>query len=162
MTTEDIDYKNYVLKVRIYPNLEQKLYLHKAFGCSRFIYNYFLDKSQKAWNENKEYFNCFDSQKELTKLKKTEEYSWLKEVDATTLGGVLINLDTAYKNLYKARKEKKEYNLRFKSKKNHRESCSIYPSNTTTKGKPDKTVKIDFENKRIKSGYEYRGINIEV
>ena len=52
MNTEDIGYKNYVLKIRIYPNLEQKLYLHKAFGCSRFIYNYFLDKSQKAWNEN--------------------------------------------------------------------------------------------------------------
>ena len=150
MNTEDIDYKNYVLKVRIYPNLEQKLYLHKAFGCSRFIYNYFLDKSQKEYESEKKYFNCFDSQKELTKLKKTEEYSWLKEVDATTLGGVLINLDTAYKNLYKARKQKREYNLRFKSKKNHRESCSIQPSNTTTKGKPDKTVKIDFENKRIK------------
>lgn len=150
MTAEDIDYKNYVLKIRIYPNLEQKLYLHKAFGCSRFVYNYFLDKSQKEYESEKKYFNCFDSQKELTKLKKTEEYSWLKEVDATTLGGVLINLDTAYKNLYKARKQKREYNLRFKSKKNHRESCSIQPSNTTTKGKPDKTVKIDFGNKRIK------------
>lgn len=150
MITEDIDYKNYVLKVRIYPNLEQKSYLHKAFGCSRFIYNYFLDKSQKAWNENKEYFNCFESQKELTKLKKTEEYNWLKEIDSSVLCNILNNLDTAYKNLYKARKEKRNYNLRFKSKKNHRESCSIQPSNTTTKGKPDKTVKIDFENKRIK------------
>ena len=146
MNTEDIDYKNYVLKVRIYPNLEQKLYLHKAFGCSRFIYNYFLDKSQKAWNDNKEYFNCFESQKELTKLKKTEEYNWLKEVDATTLGGVLINLDTAYKNLYKARKQKREYNLRFKSKKNHRESFTSQAIKTSV----SYNIKIDFENKRIK------------
>ena len=146
MNTEDIDYKNYVLKVRIYPNLEQKLYLHRAFGCSRFIYNYFLDKSQKAWNENKEYFNCFDSQKELTKLKKTEEYNWLKEVDATVLNNALNHLDTAYKNLYQARKEKKEYNLRFKSKKIHRESCSIQGFKTTA----GFNIKIDFENKRIK------------
>lgn len=146
MPTEDIDYKNYVLKIRIYPNLEQKSYLHKSFGCSRFIYNYFLDKSQKAWNENKEYFNCFDSQKEITKLKKTEEYNWLKEVDATVLNNALNHLDTAYKNLYQARKEKKEYNLRFKSKKNHRESCSIQAFKTTA----GFNIKIDFENKRIK------------
>ena len=146
MNTEDINYKNYVLKIRIYPNLEQKLYLHKAFGCSRFIYNYFLDKSQKAWNENNEYFNCFDSQKEITKLKKTEEYSWLKDAEATVLNNALNHLDTAYKNLYQARKEKRNYNLRFKSKKNHRESCSIQAFKTTA----GFNIKIDFENKRIK------------
>ena len=117
METEDIDYKNYVLKIRIYPNLEQKLYLHKAFGCSRFIYNYFLDKSQKEYESEKIHFNCFDSQKEVTKLKKTKEYNWLKDTEATVLNNALNHLDTAYKNLYKARKQKREYNLRFKSKK---------------------------------------------
>ena len=150
MELEDIDYKNYVLKIRIYPNLEQKLYFHKAFGCSRFIYNYFLDKSQKEYESEKKYFNCFNSQKELTKLKKTEEYSWLKEIDSSILNKTIFNLDVAYKNLYQARKEKRNYNLRFKSKKNHRESFTCHPSNTKIKGKPDKTVKIDFENKRIK------------
>lgn len=146
MNTEDIDYKNYVLKVRIYPNLEQKSYLHKVFGCSRFIYNYFLDKSQKAWNENKEYFNCFESQKEAAKLKKSEEYSWLKDAEATVLNNALNHLDTAYKNLYQARKQKKEYNLRFKSKKNHREAFSTQAFKTSA----GFNIKIDFENKKIK------------
>ena len=150
MNTEDIDYKNYTLKIRIYPNLEQKSYLHKAFGCSRFIYNYFLDKSQKAWNENKEHFNCFEASKEVTCLKKTEEYSWLKEVDLTTITYTLNHLDTAYKNLYKARKEKRNYNLRFKSKKNHRESFTTQAFNPIYKGKSYPNIKIDFENKRIK------------
>jgi putative transposase len=142
METEDIDYKNYVLKIRIYPNLEQKSYLHKAFGCSRFIYNYFLDKSQKAWNENKEYFNCIASERELTKLSKQIDYNWLKEVDSQCLKVTLKHLDTAYKNLYQARKEKRNYNLRFKSKKIHRESFTSTCINSN--------VKIDFENKRIK------------
>lgn len=146
MNTEDIDYKNYVLKIRIYPNLEQKSYLHKAFGCTRFIYNYFLDKSQKAWNENKEYFNCFESQKEITKLKKTEECSWLKEIDSSAMCNALNHLDTAYKNLYQARKEKKEYNLKFKSKKIHRESFTSQAIKTSV----GYNIKIDFENKRIK------------
>ena len=142
MNTEDIDYKNYVLKIRIYPNLEQKSYLHKAFGCTRFIYNYFLDKSQKAWNENKEYFNCIASERELTKLSKQIDYSWLKEVDSQCLKSTLKHLDKAYKGLYQARKEKRNYNLRFKSKKVHRESFTSTCINSN--------VKIDFENKRIK------------
>ena len=146
MELEDIDYKNYVLKVRIYPNLEQKSYLHKAFGCSRFIYNYFLDKSQKAWNENKEYFNCFESQKEAAKLKKSEEYNWLKEIDSSIMYNALNHLETAYKGLYQARKEKRNYNLRFKSKKIHRESFTTQAFKTSA----GYNVKIDFENKRIK------------
>ena len=150
MNTEDIDYKNYVLKIRIYPNLEQKSYLHKAFGCSRFIYNYFLDKSQKAWNENKEYFNWVETDKEANNLKKLEEYSWLKEIDSTISTHTLKHLDKAYKNLYQARKEKRNYNLRFKSKKIHRESFTLQAINSTYKGKANSNIKIDFENKRIK------------
>ena len=146
MNTEDIDYKNYVLKIRIYPNLEQKSYLHKAFGCSRFIYNYFLNKSQKAWNDNKECFNWFKASNELTKLKKTEEYNWLKEIDSSAMYNALNHLDIAYKNLYQARKQKKEYNLKFKSKKIHRESFTSQAIKTSA----GYNVKIDFENKRIK------------
>lgn len=142
MNTEDIDYKNYILKVRIYPNLEQKLYLHKAFGCSRFIYNYFLDKSQKEYETEKKYFNCIASERELTKLSKQIDYSWLKEVDSQCLKATLKHLDKAYKGLYQARKEKRNYNLRFKSKKIHRESFTSTCINSN--------VKIDFENKRIK------------
>ena len=142
MELEDIDYKNYVLKVRIYPNLEQKLYLHKAFGCSRFIYNYFLDKSQKEYETEKIHFNCIASERELAKLSKQIDYNWLKEVDSQCLKVTLKHLDKAYKGLYQARKEKRNYNLKFKSKKIHRESFTSTCINSN--------VKIDFENKRIK------------
>ena len=33
-------YKSF--KFRLYPNKEQKELLNKSFGCSRFIYNYYL------------------------------------------------------------------------------------------------------------------------
>ena len=35
-------YKTY--KFRIYPNDSQKELLNKSFGCSRFVYNYYLTK----------------------------------------------------------------------------------------------------------------------
>jgi putative transposase len=38
-------FKSY--KFRIYPTDNQKILINKTFGCSRFIYNYFLDKCKK-------------------------------------------------------------------------------------------------------------------
>ena len=35
-------YKAY--KFRMYPDDNQKILIHKTFGCVRFIYNYFLNK----------------------------------------------------------------------------------------------------------------------
>ena len=44
---------NKVYKFRIYPNKEQEILLSKHFGCSRFVYNYFL-------NERKELVENYD------------------------------------------------------------------------------------------------------
>jgi len=62
-------YKAY--KFRMYPNVEQEIQINKTFGCTRFIYNYFLDRCK----ENK-YIKSFDMCKILKELQ--EEYPWLK------------------------------------------------------------------------------------
>ena len=41
-------------KYRIYPNLEQREYLVKTFGCTRFIYNQMLADRIKSYEENKD------------------------------------------------------------------------------------------------------------
>ena len=38
-------YKAY--KFRLYPNDTQKLLINKTFGCARYVYNYYLDKTTK-------------------------------------------------------------------------------------------------------------------
>ena len=35
---------NRALKVRLYPTQEQKTFLDKSLGCSRFFYNYLLNE----------------------------------------------------------------------------------------------------------------------
>lgn len=89
-------------KYRIYPNKDQQKLIGKTFGCCRFVYNYFLDKSIKAYEESKTSFSCYDLQKQLTQLKKNPEYSWLKEVDSQALNASIANLDKAYKNFFKS------------------------------------------------------------
>ena len=92
-------YKTY--KVRIYPNDRQKELLEKHFGCNRFVYNYFLDVRRIYYN----YFNInlsfIDTTKLLTKLKKKEKYSFLKEVSAQSLNYSLYNLNDAYQSFFR-------------------------------------------------------------
>ena len=84
-------------KFRIYPNKTQETLLQKTFGCVRFIYNHFLDKRIKAYEQNKKTISYNECSKELTQLKK--EKKWLKEPDKSSLQNALKNLDTAYKKI---------------------------------------------------------------
>ncbi len=54
-------------KFRLYPNEEQRILIHKTFGCSRFVYNHYLDYEKKN-GVNKAYDLCKDL-KELEKVK---------------------------------------------------------------------------------------------
>ena len=136
------DYSLYTLQVRLYPTKEQEVFLNKAFGCVRFVYNYFLSKSQEEYKNEKKYFNCIEKERELTKLINNPDYNWLKEVDSQCLKASLKHLDNAYKNFYKAVKEKKNYKLRYKSKHVHRDSFTSQCINNN--------CKINFTDHKIK------------
>ena len=95
--------------------------LAKHFGCSRWIYNYALDKKVKAYQTTKESLSRFTIQKDLPQLKKAEETSWLKEVNSQSLQASLENLDKAFTKFFR---DKKGF-PRFKSKKDNRQSFSV-------------------------------------
>ena len=65
------------IKVRLYPDSEQKGALEKAFGTTRWLWNYFLDLTNKTYKETGKGIARFDMNKMLPPLKK--EYPWLKE-----------------------------------------------------------------------------------
>lgn len=86
-------------KYRIYPSKEQRILIEKHFGCTRFIYNWALDKRIKAYSKDKTSLNFFAMVPELTKLKK--ELEWLKEVNSQSLQASLLNLDKAFTKFFK-------------------------------------------------------------
>lgn len=86
-------------KFRIYPNEEQKLYLGKTFGCTRFIYNKMLSDRIKAYEENKEL--DIKNIKYPTPAQYKKEFQWLKEVDSLALANAQLNLDKAYRNFFR-------------------------------------------------------------
>ena len=54
-------YKAY--KFRLYPNDNQKKLINKTFGCTRFIYNHFLNKCKEE-----KFIKAYDMCKELKEL----------------------------------------------------------------------------------------------
>lgn len=136
-------------KFRLYPTEEQAIKIHKNVGCVRFIFNFSLNQQKKKedfWSKTEElyqngmlpknnwkgdFFNSTKSQNDIKELKKF--YSWLKEVDSTSLQSSIQELGKAYNSFYKKEKGKPK----FKSKKNEiqsytsknnktKKSCTIF------------------------------------
>ena len=104
-------YKSY--KFRLLPKEEQIPMLEKHFGCTRFVFNYFLKEKQEHYLNNKKTLNYNNCASALTVLKQSEEFKWLTEVNSQSLQAALKNLETAYGNFF----NKKAKFPRFKSKK---------------------------------------------
>lgn len=88
-------------KYKLKPNEEQKVLLDKHFGSIRFVYNHFLNERKMEYEKNKKSLNYYDNANDLTKLKKTEEYSWLNEINSQSLQTSLKHLEGAYNGFFK-------------------------------------------------------------
>lgn len=115
---------NRAYKYRIYPTKQQEVLLEKHFGSCRFVFNYFLNRRETAYLENKLTLNYYDLASELTELKHKEEYKWLKEVNSQSLQQALRNLDVAYNNFFK----KQNKFPKFKAKKDNKKSFCVQQS----------------------------------
>lgn len=118
--------QHYTYNYRLYPTKKQSVLLDKHFGCTRFIFNYYLNKEQQHYLNNKEdieakrvkgFLNYYDNAKDLTNLKQTT--LWLKEVNSQTLQATLKNLESAYRSFF----QKRSKFPRFKSKKSRQSFC---------------------------------------
>jgi len=85
-------------KFRIYPTSEQKVFFEKHFGCTRFLYNYFLDLRTKAWKERKESISGFECKRMIPGLKK--DLPWLKECNSQSLQQAVLELETGFQNFF--------------------------------------------------------------
>jgi len=119
-------YKTY--KFRIYPNKEQITLINKTIGCSRFVFNYFLDQWNKIYKETGKGLSYTKCSAELTKLKK--EFVWLKEVDSVALQSSLENLSDAFNRFFNKQNDKPK----FKSKKNPVQSYKTKFNKTSSGG----------------------------
>ena len=119
------------LKVRIYPSEEQRVILNKTFGCCRIVYNERLAEHINYYNTYKDDPNRPKFKGTLPKELREKKYPWLGEdVISEALVQSQRNCESAYSNFFKSRKgQRKGRNVgypKFKSKKSHKDSFTLY------------------------------------
>ena len=112
--------KNKTYRFRIYPTAEQEVLIAKHFGCTRFVYNHFLNERKEQYQKDRKSDNYYAQAKSLTEIKKKAETEWLKEVNSQTLQFALRSLDTAFLNFFRGNAQFPK----FKSKK-HKNTFTI-------------------------------------
>ncbi|GET38313.1 transposase [Microseira wollei NIES-4236] len=111
------------VQVRLYPTTEQQTLLAQAFGCSRWWWNYALNKSIETYKETGKGLGRSALNALLPALKKAEDTCWLAECYSQVLQATTLNLTTAYKNFFDGR-------ARFpRVKSKHGKQSIQYPQN---------------------------------
>ena len=108
------------LKIRLLPTKEQEQMMFKTINCSRFAYNWALNRCNELYNQGVKY-KITDIRKEFTQLKKQNNFKWLNEVSSSATFESIRNLDKAFKLFFK----KKTNYPNFKSKKKSKQSFYV-------------------------------------
>ena len=88
-------------KFQVLPTEEQKVFFAKSFGCSRFVFNRFLNARKEYYLKNGKGIGYNDTAKLLTELKEQKNTEWLNEVNSQSLQQSLRQLDVAYQRFFK-------------------------------------------------------------
>ena len=135
-------YKAY--RFRLYPTTNQIELIHKTFGCTRVVYNHYLEKQKALYDEGKDSLSCFDMIKDLKNFQVERPY--LKEVDSCSLRCSLFNLDDAFKRWYKGQGEYPKFKGKYNSKRSYRTNCI----SSTYKDKTYQSIEVDLKRHIIK------------
>ena len=128
-------YKSY--QFRLYPNDSQTIMIQKTFGCTRLVYNHYLEKRKK------EHLTCFDTIKDLPNL--YSEYPFLKEVDSCSLRCSLFDLEDGIKRFINHQNNYPKFKGKYSSKESYRTNYMT----STYKERKYENIKVDLKRKVI-------------
>lgn len=106
-------------KIRLLPTPEQEALFWQSAGTARWAYNYGISRIKEVRETLNETLLVSEIRKEITQLKTTEEYAWLKDISSNVPKQALRDLNTAFSRM----KDGSGYP---KYKKKHGSSISFY------------------------------------
>ena len=83
------------------PNNKQKTKLFQSAGTARFAYNWCLAKQQENYKNGGKFISDNDLRKELTQLKKTDEYKWLNNYSNNITKQAIKDACNSYMRFFK-------------------------------------------------------------
>lgn len=123
-------------KIRLKPTKEQETQLWKSVGTARWVYNWTLEKQQENYKNGGKFIYDNQLRKEITQLKKKEDYKWLGDVSNNVAKQAVKDACNAYKRFFKGQSSAPKFKSRRKSNK------SFYNPNDKLKTK-NKSVLIE-------------------
>lgn len=108
------------IKIRLYPNKQQELYINQLLGCYRKIYNMSLAYKKDKYEKDKINCNLKDLGHEYHQVwTKNTEYSYLNQHNTKVLKQAMINMLDSYKRFF----INGNGYPKFKSKHDNKQSC---------------------------------------
>jgi len=104
------------IKIRLEPNNKQNTKLFQSAGTARFIYNWTLARQEENYKNGGKFISDNDLRKEITQLKKTEQYQWLNSVSNNVAKQAVKDGCEAYKKYFKKLADKPKFKSKKKSK----------------------------------------------
>lgn len=102
--------------IRLIPSIEQEQKLWQSVGTARFIYNWTLARQEENYKKGGKFISDGVLRKELTLLKKTEEYIWLNEVSNNVAKQAVKDACEAFKRFFRGLADRPKFKSRKKSK----------------------------------------------
>lgn len=103
-------------KVRIKPTKQQEVQLYKSSGTARFIYNWVLGKQKENYKQGNKFILDSVLRKEITQLKKTEDFKWLNEVSNNIPKQAVKDACNSYKRFFKGQAKFPKFKSKKKTK----------------------------------------------
>lgn len=130
---------NKAYKFRLLPNNEQEIMLKKHIGCTRYAFNWALEKKKNYYEQNKKALPYLELSRLWTQHK--QENKFLGEVSKWVTANALRNVEKAFTNFFRRLKQGQKFgHPKFKSRKLGKQTCSFTNNETT----------IEISNNKIK------------
>ena len=89
------------IRVMLIPNNKQKTKLFQYADTARFAYNWALGREKDNYKNGGKFIPDRDLRKEFTRIKKTDEYSWLNNISNNVTKQAIKDACDAYKRFFK-------------------------------------------------------------
>ena len=104
------------IKVQLKPNNRQQTKLFQSAGVARFAYNWTLNRQIENYKNGGKFISNEELRKEFTKLKQTEEYSWLNNYSNNITKQAIKDACDAYVSFFKGESKYPKFKSRKRSK----------------------------------------------
>jgi putative transposase len=114
------------IKVMLTPNNKQNTLMFQSAGVKRWAFNWALGREQENYKLGGKFISDNDLRKELTQLKKTEEYSWLNNTSNNVTKQAIKDACIAYSRFFKGQAKFPKFKSKKKSSpKFYQDNCAI-------------------------------------